>query len=109
MGRPTKYTHDNDDEIARKYQDESMSLRALSLEYEIPVMTIKRRLIKRGVEIRNISTAMTLFHKNRKTSSTPDTTDSSTDRNFNRVTGVIQFDDQNIEAETERGDDTWIS
>ena len=44
MGRPTKYTHDNDDEIARKYQDESMSLRALSLEYGIPVMTIKRRL-----------------------------------------------------------------
>ncbi len=109
MGRPTKYTHDHDDEIARKYQEESMSLRALSLEYEIPVMTIKRRLIKRGVEIRNISTAMTLFHRNRKESGGSETTGNSADRNFNRVTGVIQFDDQNLENESERGDDTWIS
>jgi hypothetical protein len=105
MGRPTKYTHDNDDEIARRYQEDAMSLRALSLEYSIPVMTIKRRLIKRGIEIRNISTAMTLFHKNRK----PESNTNGADSNFNRVTGVVQFDDQPEAEKAEEGDDTWIS
>ena len=101
MGRNTKYTHDHDDEIERKYVEEKMSLSALSKEYSIPVMTIKRRLMKRGVEIRNISTAMNLFHKGRNQSS-------DVDERIQRTTGVVLFDDQD-QQKPMTNDDEWIS
>lgn len=103
MGRKTIYTHENDDAMEKKYIEENVSLRSLSKEYGIPVMTIKRRLIKRGVEIRNISTAMKLFHGSKKVTASEDASE-----NQNRVTGVVQFDDQD-NSKTEKGDDTWIS
>jgi hypothetical protein len=105
MGRKTLYTHDNDDDIERMYVEENVSLRSLSKEFSIPVMTIKRRLIKRGVEIRNISSAMRLFHELKKDNRASASTDAS--ENPNRVTGVVQFDDQKDEPKAE--DDLWIS
>ena len=103
MGRKTKYTHDHDDEIEKKYVDENMSLSALSKEYSIPVMTIKRRLIKRGVEIRGISTAMNLFHKAKGSNGASDVAE-----RIQRTTGVVQFDNQD-EQPPMTNDDEWIS
>jgi len=105
MGRKTIYSHENDDNMERMYQD-GASLRSLSKEFGIPVMTIKRRLIKRGVEIRNISTAMKLFHGSKKNNKVVASEEVS--ENPNRVTGVVQFDDQ-PETPAERDDDLWIS
>jgi len=102
MGRKTKYSHDNDDEIARKYTEEKVSLSALSKEFGIPVMTIKRRLIKKGVEIRNFKTAMGLLKKTRASDS------SDVDERIQRVTGVVQFEDQN-EQPPMTDEDEWIS
>ena len=102
MGRKTLYSHEFDEDMERKYND-GASLRSLSKEYGIPVMTIKRRLSKRGVEIRNISSAMKLFHGNKSTGASRVSEEVS--ENPNRTTGVVQFDDQAKEDK----DDTWTS
>jgi hypothetical protein len=102
MGRPTKYSHDNDDAIQQKYET-GASLSSLSREYSIPVMTIKRRLIKRGVEIRNLTTAMQVMKENRQNRSVAN--NRSDERN---VSFGVQFDDSGSNAGT-TSDDEWMN
>jgi hypothetical protein len=102
MGRPSKYTHDNDENIEQKYRG-GASLSSLSKEYDIPVMTIKRRLIKRGVEIRNLSTAMKLISE--KGGSGRSVSSENKSRN---VAFGVQFDDSNNPNKS-TSDDEWIS
>lgn len=109
MARPTKYTHEHDSEIARKYQEDKVSLRSLSREYEIPVMTIKRRLIKMGVEIRNISTAMTLHHLRRKDADNAAEAAKASNGGLQRANGVVNFDDDPVFTNDEDENDEWIS
>jgi len=100
-GRPTKYTHDHDDTIEQRYRD-GASLSELSREYAIPAMTIKRRLIKRGVEIRNLSTAMKLMNERKRGKA------SASGENPRNVAFGVQFDDSgNDQGPTT--DDEWMS
>ena len=102
MGRPTRYTHENDDTIERKYVA-GASLSALSREYGIPVMTIKRRLQKRGVEIRNLTTAMKVMKDNRKGRAT-----ATNDRSGQNISFGVQFDDSG-QGNSTNSNDEWIS
>lgn len=83
-GRKPKHTTEHDEEIERLYVQEKMSLSKIAQKFNMNAMTIKRKLIKRGVEIRGISVAMSIHHLRRN---------SENQGGLNKVTGDLQIEE----------------
>jgi len=98
MPRKPNFGTEHDDEIERLYIKEKLSMSAIAKKLGMQTMTVKRKLLKRGVEIRGISTAMTLHHLRNRRYETPRNT-------MGKVTGDIQNDDVFCDNSE---DDDWL-
>lgn len=61
-----KYHGEKDGEIRRMYVEEQKSMKQIGQKLGLHVETVKRRLVKMGVQIRGHRTSMLLFWKERK-------------------------------------------
>lgn len=93
MSRAPNVGNEHDDEIERLYVKEKLSMSAIARKFGIQVMTVKRKLMKRGVEIRGIATAMTIHHLKKKRD--------NVEGSSNKVTGDLQHS-------KEDDDDDWL-
>ncbi len=67
-GRKKKYSDDLNPEMVRLY-GEGLSLYAIGKQLRVHPEIVKRRLMDAGVEVRNKSEAMTLYHAKRRAES----------------------------------------
>ncbi len=65
-GRKPIHGDEHDAEIKRLFVEEEWSLNRISRQFTMHPEIVKRKLHKMGVETRNKSEAMTIFHKQRK-------------------------------------------
>jgi len=65
-GRKKIYSDDLNPKMVRMYKEQNMSLYAIGQELGVHPEIVKRRLQKSGVEIRNKSNAMKLYHKKKR-------------------------------------------
>lgn len=65
MGRNAEFDDTNNNKILQMYQA-GLSLKAIAIKLNTYPETIKRKLIKMGQEIRDVSQSMKTFHKNKK-------------------------------------------
>ncbi len=60
------FSEEDKDEIVRLYTEEETSMRILAERYNTTVGTIKRNLIKKGVQLRSLSESNIIANRNRK-------------------------------------------
>ena len=66
MGRQQIYGDENNDEIKRLFEDEELSLNAIARQFGMHPEVVKRKLAKMGVGSRDKSSAMRIYHKQKK-------------------------------------------
>lgn len=66
MGRQQVYGDENNEEIKRLFEVEKLSLNAISRQFGMHPQVVKRKLAKMGVNSRDKSQAMRIYHQQRK-------------------------------------------
>lgn len=95
MGRKSIYGPEHDEEIERLYVTEKLSMSEIGKRLDMPAMVVKRKLVKRGVSIRNMSVSQSLRFLRKQRAEQ----ESQSQSGMNRTTGDLM----------ENSDEEWLS